>query len=142
MNDAPIAYNPYDWYWLVKETNQYWSSKISTYILTPDQTKLTNIDTEEDLSLVLQPYGLQGPYVLVPLFVTNYQGRAALLQAGLFQQVDQAVQALGNTSMEYQAWEYATNFYRNSPFITSLGSQLGLTSDQIDKLFITADKIN
>lgn len=74
-------------------------------------------------------------------FVSNYQGRAALIQAGLFSTVDQMVQTLGTSSLEYQAWEYATNFYRNSPFIISLGAQLGFTSDQIDQLFITANKI-
>lgn len=134
-------YNPYDWVWLVQETNKYWSSKYNSYVTEFDEDKLTTIGSEKDLSQVLSVYGLRGPVILVPSQVTMYQARAALIQAGLFQQVDTDIQSLGSSSLEYQAWEYATNFYRNSPFIVSLGTQLGLTSDQIDQLFIAANNI-
>ena len=39
--------------------------------------------------------------------VTNYQARAALIRAGLFDTVAAAVAQLGPSSLEFQAWEYA-----------------------------------
>jgi hypothetical protein len=39
------------------------------------------------------------------------------------------------------AWEYATVWYRDSAFITSLGPSLGLTEAQIDDLFIAAAQV-
>lgn len=77
----------------------------------------------------------------VPESITNYQARAALVNAGLFSTVNAFIKALPIDSGPYQAWEYANNFYRNSPFIASLASQIKLTSEQIDKLFIAASLI-
>ena len=136
------TYNVFDWYWLVKETNKYWSSKASTYVDIYDNDSLTIIDTEYNLSVVLAQYNLQGPIVLVPTSVTPYQAKAVLLNAGLFQQVDQYIQSLGPNTLEYLAWNSAQNFYRESPFIVSIGTQLGLTPNQIDQLFIEASKIS
>lgn len=78
----------------------------------------------------------------VPETVTNFQARAALLAAGLFNQVDAAVKAQGVDSPAYQAWEYANNVYRASAFIAQLGAALGLTEPQIDALFIAAAAID
>lgn len=88
----------------------------------------------------IEPY--IDPTPTTPNFVSNYQGRAALINQGLFDTVNNYIQNLGTSSLEYQAWEYATNFYRDSPFITSISSALGLTSDQVDQLFIAASNIN
>lgn len=78
---------------------------------------------------------------VVPAMVTNYQARAALLQAGLFVQVDAMIKALPVTDPAFQAWEYANNVYRNSPLIMSLGAGLDLTVEQIDNLFFLAASI-
>lgn len=82
------------------------------------------------------------PTPTVPQQVTNYQARAALLAAGLFEQVDNAVKAQGATSAAYQAWEYANNVYRTSPLILGLGQALGLSEQQIDNLFRAAADID
>ncbi len=82
------------------------------------------------------------PLPPVPQQVTNYQARAALLAAGLFDQVDAAVKAQGTTSAAFQAWEYANNVYRNSPLIAGLGAALGLSAQQIDDLFRAAAAID
>lgn len=81
------------------------------------------------------------PGLTVPNKVTNYQARAALLAAGLFDQADAAVKALGPSSPAYQAWEYGNNFYRADPWIAGLGAGLGLTDAQIDALFIAAARV-
>lgn len=85
---------------------------------------------------------LPPPPPAVPQQVTNYQARAALLAAGLFEQVDAAVKAQGPTSAAFQAWEYANSVYRNSPLIAGLGAALGLTAAQIDDLFRAAAAID
>ena len=73
--------------------------------------------------------------------ITNYQARAALIQAGLFDTVAGMIQQLGPSSLEFQAWEYANTFVRNSPFIVSMESALGLSEDQVDALFKTSSEI-
>ncbi len=77
----------------------------------------------------------------VPQVVTNYQARAALIAAGLFEQVDTAVKAGGAGTPAYQAWEYANQVYRNSPLIIGLGEALGIDAAQIDALFVAAAQI-
>ena len=79
--------------------------------------------------------------IVVPASVTNFQARAALIAAGLFDQVDAAVHASGD-QLAIQAWEYANNVYRQSSLIAQLGAALGLTEQQIDALFITAAAID
>lgn len=77
----------------------------------------------------------------VPQQVTNYQARSALIIAGMFEAVDAAVKAQGPGSQAYQAWEYANVYLRSSPFIAEMGATLGLTSEQIDALFVAAAQV-
>lgn len=74
--------------------------------------------------------------------VTNYQARAALIQAGLFDAVANGVAQLGPSSLEFQAWEYANTFVRDSQFIISMASTLGLSEGQVDALFKAASEIS
>lgn len=74
----------------------------------------------------------------VPMQVTIYQGRAALINAGLFDRVKTAVDNLGHASLAYQAFEYANHWHRDSPFIAQLAAALGLTDAEVDELFIAA----
>lgn len=81
------------------------------------------------------------PPAPVPQEVTNFQARAALLAAGLFETVNAAVLAQGPTSAAYQAWEYANHLTRNGALVNSMGAALGLTAQQLDELFIAAAQI-
>lgn len=74
--------------------------------------------------------------------VTNYQARTALIEAGLFAQADAAVKAAGPASLLFQAWEYAAEFRRDSPFIAQMAAVLNLTSAQVDALFAAASQVN
>jgi hypothetical protein len=89
-------------------------------------------------------YGTVAPYAPppppVPQEVTLAQARAALLGAGLFTQVDQAIKNSGNP-IAAMAWEYTNMVDRNGALVTSLGPATGLTSAQIDALFIAAAAI-
>jgi hypothetical protein len=82
---------------------------------------------------------------VVPTMVTNYQGRAALVQAGLFDKADAAIRGADQTvaanKLALQAWDYANNFYRDSAFISGVASILGLKPADIDALFVTAGAV-
>lgn len=75
----------------------------------------------------------------VPLVVTRRQALLALLAAGKLDEVELIVQ---NSPRAVQiAWESAGTFERDNPLIGSLGSQAGLSSDDIDHLFEQAAKL-
>ena len=78
----------------------------------------------------------------VPAFVSNYQAREALRQAGLFPTINTSIKSLGEDSSEFQAWEYANNFYRNSTLIATMATVLGVDEATIDNLFTKAAQIN
>ena len=66
---------------------------------------------------------------------TPAQMRLALRRAGLLA----TVQALAESNPEAAiVWEYASVIVRNSPFISALQGQSGLTDEQIDDLFVRA----
>jgi hypothetical protein len=72
----------------------------------------------------------------VPSEVTNFQARAALLRAGLFDQVNAAVYQAGGEA--WQAWEYANTLTRHGATVTALAAGLGLSDAQLDDLFLAA----
>jgi len=74
--------------------------------------------------------------------VSAYQGRVALLNAGLLDDVE-ALVAAPETAREVKlAWEYATEWYRTSPLIISLAASLSLTEAQLDDLFAAGAQIH
>jgi hypothetical protein len=79
--------------------------------------------------------GVPDPFVAPPveLSVTPRQARLALLQAGLLDQVQAAVDAAGGATKI--TWEYALEIKRTDPMITAIGSALNLAPEQIDNLF-------
>src|SRR5262249_34752157 len=110
-----------DWYWTVPGSGVF-ASKRGRYVPEHDADyqsfiasgcRAKPVDSEETL------IGLLGPLWpgFVPVSVTNYQARAALINAGLFADVDALVKEAGTDSIVYQAWEYAATIERNSPFI-------------------------
>ena len=72
--------------------------------------------------------------------VTAYQARIALLNSGLLSQVELAVAESTNSAVKI-AWEYATIFDINSHFILDIAENLNLSTEDIDNLFIEANKV-
>lgn len=76
----------------------------------------------------------------VPVQVTMRQARLALLAAGLLDSVTTAISAM--TEPEKSAatieWEYATEVRRDNALLATLSTELNLTTEQLDQLFITA----
>lgn len=75
----------------------------------------------------------------VPTAITPLQGRLALKRAGLLESVESAiVQANGETQIW---WEYATLWHRTHQLLNALATSLGLSSGQVDELFVVAREI-
>lgn len=76
----------------------------------------------------------------VPERVTMRQARLALLGAGLLSSVNAAIDSLPEPakSAALIEWEYSSEVWRNRPFVQQLGGALGLSSAQLDALFIQA----
>lgn len=71
-----------------------------------------------------------------PSVVTMRQARLALLQAGLLTQVESAIQQAGIAAQI--EWEYATELHRTHSLTQSLSVALGISSEQLDALFMQA----
>lgn len=69
------------------------------------------------------------------MICTNYQARAVLIQLNLYSAVENIMSDPQTDPMAKIAWEYASNFYRISPFVNSMASVLNLTDEQLDDLF-------
>ena len=69
----------------------------------------------------------------VPTSVTPRQARLALLAAGLLDKVEAAVTSAGGATKV--TWDYAAVINRSDTLISTIGTSLNLTSDQIDVLF-------
>lgn len=77
---------------------------------------------------------------VVPFKVTMRQARLALLQAGLLSQVETAINALPEpprTAARIE-WDFSSEVFRDRDFVIMLGTTLGLDSEEMDNLFITA----
>jgi hypothetical protein len=80
----------------------------------------------------------------VPQAVTRAQGKAALIQAGLWPQVLAFVAALDDPEeklLAETALNDTVNWERNSPFLQEAAEKLGLTSAKLDALFVAAGGI-
>ena len=91
-----------------------------------------------------EPEVLPPPAPPVPQQVSRAQGKAALILAGLWESVlahvadipDPVEKALAEVALHD-----ATTWERSSPFLSRAAAALGLTSEQLDALFIQAGGI-
>ena len=76
----------------------------------------------------------------IPAAVTMRQARLALLAAGQLAAVEAAIDAMSEPTRSAARieWEYSTEVQRLNGFVAALGPALGLSSEQIDALFIAA----
>ena len=86
--------------------------------------------TAEELALQLE--------ALKPKVLTPKQARLALLGAGLYDVVNLAVKA--NPAHEIY-WEYALEVKRDDNLLIELSMALGITSQQLDDLFVAGSKL-
>lgn len=70
--------------------------------------------------------------------ITMRQARLYLLSAGLLSQVDAMIAQNEAWKIE---WEYATEVQKDSPLVSALASELGLSMEAIDLMFSEASKL-
>lgn len=70
-----------------------------------------------------------------PHSITMRQARLVLLEAGLYDAVNQAVSGGQMGQAAQIEWEYAATVERDNPLFSHLAGALGLTDDQVDDLF-------
>jgi hypothetical protein len=87
------------------------------------------------------PQAIEPPLVtIIPVSVTPKQARLALLDAGLLATVETAIGGMtGDDGIKARiSWEWAMEIRRDDPLLVSLATTLGLSSEQIDQLFLAA----
>lgn len=80
----------------------------------------------------------------VPVSVTPRQIRLALLASGIsLSTIDAAINSMPEPtkSIAKVTWDYSTLVFRSNPLIVTMAPALGLTSEQIDQLFILASTL-
>jgi hypothetical protein len=80
------------------------------------------------------------PYV--PQIVSRFQAKAALLSAGLLDQVEAMMADPATPAVTKLAWAEAVEFNRQSPTVLAMASALSLTDQQLDDLFTAAAAIS
>ena len=95
-----------------------------------------------ELRAYLPPYPepTSPPAVIVPQRITARQAQLALLDAGLLDDVDAIIEALpANVRAQVRIeWDRATHVERGSQVTQMVATALGLTSAQVDSLFVAA----
>lgn len=79
----------------------------------------------------------------VPASVSMRQARLAMLQAGILDEVEGMIRDMpGDEGRAARIdWEYALDVRRDWPLVGALGTQIGMTEQQVDELFIAAASI-
>ena len=77
----------------------------------------------------------------IPATVAMWQAKAALQAAGLLDKATAAITAANNPVLT-AFWSGAATIDRTSPTLASIGTALGLTSSQLDQLFVSAAAIS
>lgn len=76
----------------------------------------------------------------VPQSVTATQAKIALVNANLYQNVN-TYMTTSAPAMDQIAWQTATSFQRNDPIVLAMMGPLGISSAQMDALFIAAGQV-
>ena len=76
----------------------------------------------------------------VPTSVKMWQAKAALAAVDKLDAATAAINFGGTVPLKL-AWEYATDLSRSSAAVASIGAVLGMSSADIDALFVAAEQI-
>jgi len=81
---------------------------------------------------------------VVPVQVSRAQGKAALIQKGIWQDVlayAQSITDVTERALAEVALSDTTHWQRSSPFLKSAAEALRLSDEQVDEIFIEASQI-
>jgi hypothetical protein len=77
----------------------------------------------------------------VPQSITAFQAKAALVNAGLYAQVNTYMTTTA-PALDQLAWAEAPSFQRTDTILNAMAAAIGLTSSQLDGLFIAGANIS
>jgi len=117
----------------IKANGQHLQTMIAKSVFTSEQIAALQVGVTQAQTFV--DLG-EAPPVTVPASVSMRQARLALLGAGLLDTVEAAIAGAGPAAKI--EWEYAQEVQRASGLVPSLATALGMTSAQIDALFVAA----
>lgn len=133
-------------------TGKYWAFDDDVVVeATPDGPVFYTAMGEKltaPLTLVsVEEIPIQLPDVIGPQVVSRFQGREAMWQTPLgdttvFEAADALINHPDTPPMYQRAWADMQEFRRDSEMLAAIATQLGLTQQQIDDLFILAASIN
>jgi hypothetical protein len=97
-----------------------------------------NLDTQE-----LEVYTPPPAAPVVPVQVTMRQARLALLAHNMLSQIDTAIASLPSPQKEEAQieWDYSSTVVRDRELVVMIGQALGLSSSDLDALFIEAAEL-
>lgn len=98
---------------------------------------------EEEAAIIAERQA-EAARVDVPESVTRRQAKQALLLAGLLDDVQPAIDAIpdaGQRAFIQIEWDDSQMFERNRATLIALGTAMGLDSDDLDQLFISASQL-
>lgn len=108
----------------------YWDEELKQQ-LTRDATVEEISEINERKSAALVPN--------IPSAVSPRQIRQALTAAGLRTQIEMAISSADQDTKDW--WEFATTFERAHPMVIGMATGLGVTTAELDELFILAGSL-
>lgn len=117
---------------------KYYTLDNTVYAYDEEQVAMGLADDKVELTAEELEFHLNSPVVItIPSSVTMRQARLALLQVGLLATIDTAIANGSDEAMKIE-WEYTTSIERNWSSLIALTTDMGMTSKQLDDLFILA----
>lgn len=129
---------------------QFSSNEWLPFTYAPNQTEDHFKWIEDNWLSVQENLDSISPYVrteiesIVPQKVTRRQAKQALLLAGLLDQVQPAIDAIADPNERAFAqifWDDSLDFERQNLVLIQLGTALGLSSTELDDLFVKASQL-
>ena len=109
---------------------------LAEFMIIPDEAELGWVFDGVDFTAPPTPEPTPEP---VPLSITPRQIRLQLTAMGLRQQVEDWVATQPLTTKDW--WEFSLSIDRNNQMLIDAAAHFGLTSEQLDQLFIDASKL-
>lgn len=105
-----------------------------------------NMDYEEVKQWIAQGNTVEAADPVIPPRITKVtmrQARLALLSAGYLSAINAAIANMTGAQGDAARieWEYSQEVQRDRGLVLSLGASLGLTTEQLDSLFVAAAAI-
>ena len=91
-----------------------------------------------------EPIALAEDFLRNSMVLTPRQAREIIILQGLDESIEAAIDAIVDVTERKVArnyWEYSEDFKRNNPLLVGLASGMGMTSQQLDDMFIAGKSV-